>query len=191
MDHLGSHFWSQPVAVPDSLAETFVIDHQASTVLVQGSFQGSPAPLPGLNVYLFTSAGAHVGLHEMTDEAGRVVFHLPDADYRVRADYLGGQFWSPDFRRTDAAIVIPHGRAEIRVHRSGAPLNGARVYLFKEDGAYLGRYETTNAEGSSAFLLPVAAYRLRVDEEGRQHWTPTVPIAPDQLVPIEVDIATD
>ncbi len=59
---------------------------------------------------------------DLYDEAGQVIFNVPGAGYKVRADYPGGRFWSPDFRRQEAEVAINQSRAEIHVHRSGVPL---------------------------------------------------------------------
>ena len=92
-----------------------------------------------------------------TDDQGRVSFDLSDGEYKFRADYLGYQFWSGEFIWADTTVTIENGIAQIHVHRSGSPIIGARVYLFKGSGGYLGRYTDTDDGGNVEFELPVGS----------------------------------
>ena len=40
-----------------------------------------------------------------------MTFSLPQKDYKVRADYPGGQYWSEVFNAQNVAINIDHGYA--------------------------------------------------------------------------------
>ena len=117
-----------------------------------------------------------------------MAFSLPDQDYRVRVDYLGHQFWSEDFRSQDPMVTISHGLIKIHVHRSGVAATGARVYLFDEDGSYLGWNEITGISGSAEFMLPDHAFKFRLDENGEQHWTPVIQVHAGEESPVEVDL---
>jgi RHS repeat-associated protein len=53
-------------------------------------------------VYVFTAAGAYLGINGYTDGAGMVQFLLPDNSFKFRVDYNGNQHWS------DEIAIIPH-----------------------------------------------------------------------------------
>ncbi len=185
VDHLGYQFWSDMFQVPDSLSGSLTIMHQDVVISVEGFYQEAE-PLNGLKVYLFTPAGSYLGQYQVTDSDGHVTFDLPDQAYKVRADYLGQQFWSADFQSQATTVTIQEGLARVHVHRSGADVEGARVYLFSEGGSYLGWYEDTNASGMAEFVLPDRPYKFRVDEGGYQHWTPVCNIIAGQVNTIDV-----
>ena len=145
-------------------------------------------PLAGLKVYLFSPSGSYLGQHRITDSNGQVAFSLPDQSYRVRVDYLGHQFWSEDFRSQDPTLTIGQGLIEIQARRSGVAVAGARVYLFDQDGSYLGWNETTSASGHAEFRLPDHAFKFRIDENGRQHWSPVIQVNAGEESLVEVDL---
>lgn len=185
-DYLGYHFWSPDTIVDDDTQINLVISHQDVGIAVNGVFQGIEAPLEGVNVYLFTPDSSYLGLSRQTDVDGRVGFHLPERAYKVRADYLGQQFWSPEFTGQDTAITIPEGIARIQVIRSGQAVEGIRVYVFSAEGAYLNLNRTTDADGTVEFRLPVGTYKFRADYQGDRFWA-TADISADVTNPVRID----
>ncbi len=188
VDLLGAQFWSADYNVPDILTGTFTIAHQDLTATVQNDYP-SIQGLANVPTYLFSAAGAYLGCSANTDADGRVVYRLPDQGYKIRADYLGNQFWSEVFQSQDTILTISHGMAEIHVARAGSDLAGALVYLFSATDTYLGWSQTTDAAGRVSFLLPTASYKFRIDETGRQHWSPLTAVPAGQA--IEVPIVID
>jgi hypothetical protein len=164
------------------------IPHRQVKITAQGSFQGLPAPIEGIKVYLFSPTDTYLGLNQVTDSNGQVAFSLPDHNYRVRVDYLGHQFWSEDFRSQDTTVTINQGMAEIHARRSAYDVTGAKVFLFSEGGSYLGWNETTTASGRAEFILPDRAFKFRLDENGEQHWTPLIQINAGEVGTVEVDL---
>jgi hypothetical protein len=79
-------------------------------------------------------------------------------------------------------MTIPQGQVIVRALRSGAALQGAKVYLFSESGVYLGRIESTETDGRAEFVLPSRPFRFRVNEGADQVWTGVV------AVPAGVDV---
>jgi hypothetical protein len=124
----------------------------------------------------------------LTDTHGKAIFDLPQKTYKVRADYLGHQFWSEDFRSQDATVTIQQGLAEIHAQRSGNDVAGAKVYLFNETGSYLGWHEITDPNGITEFVLPERAYKFRIDENGEQLWTPLIQIQAGEETLIDFDL---
>ena len=186
VDYLGYQFWSDLFTVPDILSGALSIPHRDVTITFEGVYQGSQ-PITGMNVYLFTPTGSYQGKTQATNSSGQVSFSLPDKGYKVRADYLGAQFWSDVFQCQDTTVTIPHGVAQIIVTQSGNPVAGAAVYPFSGSGSYLGLTASTNTEGKAEFLLPNRSYKFRVDVGGVQHWSATEDITEGQVNLIEVN----
>ncbi|MCG2774402.1 MAG: hypothetical protein L6406_01875, partial [Desulfobacterales bacterium] len=97
------------------------IPHQPVEVTVLSVFQGVPEPIEGIKVYLFSSAGSYLGQYQQTNSSGKVTFDLPEKAYKVRADYLGQQFWSEEFAWHDTTVEVPMADAEITVTGAGFP----------------------------------------------------------------------
>ncbi len=188
VDYLGYQFWSPVYAINGNLSETFTIIHQDVTITVQRNYP-SPEPLSGVPVYLFTEGDAYVSQNQTTDANGQVVFNLPEQSYKIRADYLGQKFWSNPFTWQNTALTINQGMASVHVVRSGSDVAGAKVFLFSESGAYLGRSQTTNESGVAEFLLPNTSFKFRIDEGGNQYWSPVVTIQAGTVNNVEVDIS--
>lgn len=186
-DHLGYQFWSPPYDTSTILSGVLNLGEQDVAVTVRGSYQGLE-PIQGVKVYLFSPSGTYLGQVRVTGEDGSSVFTLPDREYKVRADYLGEQFWSSVFRRQDMTVTVNHGQVEIHVHRSAANVENAKVYLFSQEGAYLGQYEYTDETGRARFLLPDRSYKFRVDEGADQIWTPLVIIQPGVVNTVGLDL---
>jgi hypothetical protein len=184
-DYLGYQFWSAETSVTEDTAIDLTIPHQEVKVTVEGLFQGSAQPLPGLTVNLFSPGGAYLGLSQQTDGQGRASFALPEQAYKVRVDYLGGQFWSQAFTWLDTRVQVPLADAEVAVSGIGAPLSGVTVYVFSS-GSYLGVSGTTGSDGKVLFRLPAASYTFRADYEGNQYWSDEEALAADQVNPVPI-----
>ncbi|MDY6793291.1 MAG: Ig-like domain-containing protein [Thermodesulfobacteriota bacterium] len=188
VDYMGYQFWSPVYSVTGDMSETFTIAHQDVILTVQGEYQGMQ-PLADLPVYLFTESGAYQSQSQTTDGNGQVVFNLPQQSYKVRADYLGRQFWSDPFTWQNTQVTIDEGIAEIHITRSGSDVSGARVYLFSETGSYLSRFETTDATGKVQFLLPNRTYKFRADEGSDQTWSSDILIAAGTVNNVSIDFS--
>ncbi|MBN1602292.1 MAG: chitobiase/beta-hexosaminidase C-terminal domain-containing protein [Chitinispirillaceae bacterium] len=189
VDHLGYQFWTDIYYIPVTLSETFLLSHQDAVISLEGIYQGIVSPIPGASIYLYNSTGSYQNLFDITDEYGDVVFRLPDAGYKARADYLGQQFWSEPFQLQDTVISVNKGLAQVHVYRSGIPLEGANVYLYSGSGSYLNRYETSDSDGIAEFLVPTGSYNFRSNEGGDQVWSGVVGIIEDieNIINIEMD----
>jgi len=187
VDHLGYQFWSQVYQMPTTFSGNLTIMHQDVVIAVEGFYQSAES-LEGLKVYLFAPSGSYLGQNQVTDALGCVTFTLPGRPYKVRVDYLGRQFWSEEFQSQGTTVTIQEGLAQIHVHRSGADVEGAKVYLFSGAGSYLGWYEDTDSNGMAEFILPDRPYKFRVDEDGQQYWSPVYNIIAGQQTSVDMDI---
>ena len=187
-DYLGYQFWSEEILVVENTVMEMPIPHRPVEITAQGSFQGMSAPIEGIKVYLFSPTDTYLGQSKLTDADGKAIFDLPQKSYKVRVDYLGYQFWSEAFQSDDTTVTIGRGLAEIHVQRSGNDVAGAKVYLFSENGSYLGWNEITNLTGIAEFVLPDRAFKFRIDENGEQHWTPLIQIHAGQQSMIDFDL---
>ncbi|MFH2043999.1 MAG: RHS repeat-associated core domain-containing protein [Pseudomonadota bacterium] len=151
-------------------------------------YQSAFTPLESIKVYLFTSSGAYQGINATTDFQGQVIFSLPAQDYKVRADYLGSQYWSEVFNSQNTAIDIGHGYASIHVTETGTDIYDAPVYLFTETGSYLGRVIRTDSAGMARFLIPAKAYKFRVDYNGTQYWSDVVNVLTNEETTVDLQL---
>ena len=188
VDYLGYQFWSPVYAVPATLTAALTIPHQDVTITIKGNYQAAE-PIAGVPVYLFTEAGTYLYQNQSTDAAGQVVFNLPQKPYKVRADYMGQQFWSDPFTLQDAVLTINQGLAEVHVTREGNDLSGAKIYLFSETGAYLGQFQTTDVNGKVQFFLPDRVYKFRADEGGIQRWSQGIQINSTATTDVWIDLS--
>ena len=188
VDHLGYQFWTDVYYIPDTLSEIFVLNHQDTIVTVEGIYQGIVEPVQDINVYLYNSAGSYQNQYATTNENGEVVFSLPDAEYKSKADYLGQQYWSEPFQQQDTVIEIHKGLAKVHVHRSGTDLEGAKIYLYSGSGSYLNWYEISDVNGIAEFLIPSGSYKFRADEGVDQIWSGVIEITDDIENNIEIDL---
>jgi len=186
VDHLGSQFWTDVVSVPETLELTMDLDHQERTIKVEGKLAGDSRPLVDIPVYLFTPSGSYLSLNALTDGSGEVLFNLPQQSYKVRADYLGWQFWLDEFTQQNYTLSIPEGTAQVRVSSAGQDIQGVPVYLFSSSESYLGVHETTAAGGIAEFRLPAGVYKFRADYQNNQYWT-TVAIVEDLVNNVEIN----
>jgi YD repeat-containing protein len=183
-DYAGYQFWSDTVPVTTAISIDLTIPHHSVSITVNSTCQGTTAPLSGITVYLFSSSNAYLGLNQKTGSDGRVNFSLPDKDYKVRADYLGRQYFSPIFKAQDTVMNIPMADAEITVIQGGQAIGGVNVYVFTPSGVYLGITGVTDASGRVTFRLPAASYKFRVDYLGNQYWSSEESLIADQIKPI-------
>ena len=169
MDYLGSQFWSQEINVIQNTSITHTIPHQDVTITVGGIYQEVKNPIQGIKVYLFTASGVYQSQYQVSDTNGEVLFNLPEQAYKVRADYLGQQFWFNDFTWQDVQVDIPMAEAEITVSGAGQPLEEVNVYVFTGSGSYLIINDTTDVDGKATFRLPAGDYKFRADYQGSQY----------------------
>ena len=129
---------------------------------------------------------------------GRVAFAVPEGTYKVRSDFLGYQFWSPETHMTidtnidftiahqDAIVTLDSGTPEV-----SEPLAGIKVYLFTASGSYLGKKLVTDENDQARFHLPRQPYKIRADVLGQQYWsdvftwtdpTVTIPMADVEII---------
>jgi len=189
VDTLGYQFWTDVYDVPDVLSDVFTIPHQDVTITVEALDPGPvTTPLEGVNTYLFKPTSAYMGLTQTTDIAGLATYNLPDQEYRVRADFLGHQFWSDVFQWQNTTLSINRGTVELHIHLGGTDIVGATVYLFSESGAYLGLSGVTDENGNVSFLLPDRLYKFRIDHDGSQYWSDSITATGGTTTPIYIDL---
>jgi len=187
-DYLGYQFWSDETQIAGDTEVVLSIPHQQVEITVRGVFQGTVEPFAGVTVYLFTAAGTYLSQNLQTNASGTVIFDLPEKPYKIRADYLGRQYWSEEFVWQNRVVSIPMADAEITVTGGSMPQQGIKVYVFSTAGTYLGLNQATNTAGTVAFHLPAQSYKFRVDYQGSQYWSAESPLQADQVNPISVSV---
>ena len=136
---MGYQFWTSDSTVPNVLSDVLSIPHTDVTVTANEVYGYDTTPLDNIPVFLFSATGAYMSITAATNAQGQVTFNLPQADYKVRADYLSTQTWSDVFNATDATMAINHGLARVHVFRTSLDIYDAPVYLFSGPGGYLGQ----------------------------------------------------
>lgn len=179
-DYLGNRFWSQEITMAQSTGASLDIPHRQVSLSAVRTLGSESQAAADIKTYLFSESGSYLGISRTTDSSGQAVFSLPERPFKIRGDYLGGQYWSPVFTWTDPAIAIPQGQAVVTVTRAGKPLAGITVYAFDANGSYLGLNTETDAQGRAAFVLPQGSYTFRADDMGSQYWSQSLAVAPDQ-----------
>jgi len=180
-DFLGYQFWSPETHVTIDTNIDFTIAHQDAIVTLDGGPPEIFDPLAGIKVYLFTPSGAYLGEKRVTEENGQARFHLPRQPYKIRADFLGQQYWSDVFTWTDPTITIPMADVELILGGGGIPVQDQAVYVFSASGAYLGIRQTTDSDGKVFFRLPQGEYKFRADYQGSRYWSDATWVTADQL----------
>lgn len=140
--------------------------------------------LSNVTVYAFDESGGYAGLSAVTDEHGVAAFDAENfsaGNYLFRADYLSHQFWSPVISISGAnstAIIVEEETTEVAVSVSGEDKEGIKVYLFNENGSYLGVYGLTDSTGTVRFDLPAdKIFQFRADFLSNQYWSGPVSVA--------------
>jgi hypothetical protein len=185
-DYLGYQFWSGLLAVSGNVQFPFVIPHEEVVITVHGDCAADVQPKSDVPVYLFTPSGMYVSVNARTDANGQVIFSLPQKEYKIRADYLGAQFWSQVFNWEDKILVINEGTADVTVTNMGLPLQGVRVYAFTGAGAYLNLNGVTDGQGKTGFRLPPGSYKFRTDYMGSQYWSGDIVLVPHVANPVPI-----
>jgi len=183
-DYMGYKFWTLDSTLPDVLSDVLSITHTDVTVAVNQVYAYDTTPLPDIRVYLFSASGAYMGIRGDTDAAGEVTFNLPQAEYKVRADYLSTKNWSDVFTATDVAVDI----TRVHVFEAGIEIYDAKVYIFTGSGSYLGRMERTDSSGMASFLMPEGTYKFRVDYDGSQSWSDAISVLAHEEIAVEMDL---
>jgi RHS repeat-associated protein len=175
-DHMNNQFWAT-AAVAGNATNDIALSTGGGTFSLTVQKE-STAALAGIPVYVFSTSGAYLGLTATTDADGQVSFTMADGDYRFRADYMGYQFWTPDYtvpNNQSDVLAIAHQDVTVTVNEKFGvdvvALENVPVYLFTAAGAYMGQHVTTDASGLVTFNLPAADYQVRADHLSSQTWS--------------------
>ena len=174
-DILGSQYWSQPFTVAAG-ANAVAVDAGGGHLSVTLQ-KAASQPMAGVKLYLFNPSGSYLNRSVVTDAAGQAAFDVSAGTYRIRADYLGYQFWSQDVdvaADTDLAFEIPHQDVTFTLNGqfdTPTPLEGVRLYLFTLSGSYVNINQYTGADGQIHLQLPDQAYKVRADYMHMQFWS--------------------
>jgi hypothetical protein len=186
-DYMGYQFWSDETFITEDKSMVLTIPHQQDVVTVSGVFQGTSEPVIGIKGYLFSSAGSYMGQYQPTDADGKIAFNLPEKAYKIRADYMGQQFWSDAFTWQETTLNVSMADAEITVTGAGVPQQGVKIYVFSAAGSYLGLLNITDHEGKATFRIPEGVYKFRADTSGNKYWSSATNMVADQVNHVAID----
>lgn len=167
----------------DLAGNTEIVKTQVYTITPANSLQitvrkDTQNILAGVNVYLFNGAGSYLGQSKTTDAEGKAAFDITPGTYKIRADYLGYQYWSEVVQVTSTAnidLTIPHHVVNITVNSTyqgaSTPLADINAYVFTPAGSYLGLTQKTGSDGKVSFTLPDKDYKVRADYLSQQYFS--------------------
>ena len=175
-DILGSRYWSSVITVAGGGTNNIPVDAGGGffSITLQ---EDALTPMEGITVYLFTEAGTYLSRNAVTDASGNVAFDVPEGTYKVRADYLGYQFWSLAAlveADSDMSLTIAHQDVIITingVYVAADPIEGVPVFLFTGADAYMNQSQVTDMNGQVLFHVPEQAYKVRADYMIQQFWS--------------------
>jgi YD repeat-containing protein len=154
--------------------------------------------LQNVPVYAFTAAGAYIGLSTLTNSQGLAYFYrqaFQPGQYKFRADYLGGQFWTPPLPMPGTSayqLVIQEATATVTVEILGALQSGVTIHVCNADGTDLGLSQVTNSQGRVSFDLPVGlSFKFRVDIRNKSYWSNTTLITSGSPLEIPITIGAN
>lgn len=176
-DVLGTEFYTDPVPIQDETVNSVELQTGGGLLTVVLK-QDELTPMAGIDLYLFSDGGAYLGESGASDDLGQVSFEVPQADYMIRADYLGHQFWSGTIHVAEdieTELILIHRESRISVKRNFQerldPLAGLKVELFCSSGFYVGLSTETDDNGDAFFSVPDKAFKVRVNYLQAQYWS--------------------
>ena len=194
-DLLGGRFFSETVTVTAGGTNAVDLDTGGGT-LTAILDRGDGTFIEGTKVYLFSDSGKYLGQSGITGADGHTLFEVPSGHYKIRADYLGYQFWTQTIAvagDTEEALSIDHTDVVVTVLNDydGDLIvkEGIKVYLFTESGAFQRKFAITDNLGEAVFSLPDQEYKVRADYMGQKFWSEPF-IQTDTDVIIEEGLAT-
>ncbi|MFH0728941.1 MAG: carboxypeptidase-like regulatory domain-containing protein [Pseudomonadota bacterium] len=153
-DYLGYQFWTPDIVVSADKNEKLSIAHRDVTISVEEDYAGDIHGLNGINVHLFLASGSSLGKKLVTSDLGKVTFNLPEKEYKVRADYLGQQYWSEIFNGDDETVTIKAGKVLLTVSNMGHPLSNVKVHVFNSTGnCRQGEISGNGQQGFPSFIF--------------------------------------
>jgi len=189
-DYQGSQYWSHAEWLTAGQQNVVPISTGGGSFAIS-VLNSNAQPLTGLKCYVFSADDAYLGMFGVTDGNGQAFFDLADGDFKFRVDYLATQFWSdeatvPEVLSSD--MVIAHETVDVTVTTGAGAVEDVKVYLFSENGSYLGRYQETDTAGTVSFDLPVdSRYQFRADILSNPYWSDLITVAGDGTNIVSID----
>ena len=107
-----------------------------------------------------------------------VSFQVSEGEYKIKADYLGEEFWSEVIsvpEQLSASLLIEHQSVAVSVVRDFGTSNEALANipcaLFTADGADTGLIANTDAGGIAHFSVPLRSFKAKVEYLGNEFFS--------------------
>ncbi len=149
----------------------------AIQILFNEASESGPIDLP---VYVFNSSGGtntYAGYSLVTDFNARAIFWLPNADYSFRYPWHGLDVFTPVYSIGGSYSVTlpPLTQVEV-VDGVSIPSIEGLIYMYSEDGRYLGLQRQPDSLGRAIFPSPHHETRLKfaVDFDGARWYSASV-----------------
>jgi hypothetical protein len=141
-------------------------------------FKNAAEPLADVVCYLFDESGSYLGQQGSTNSNGLVGFTTASGKIKIRADYLGYQYWSdvysiPAVLSGTVSIQFSPVKMTIQSHYpvNGEALAEIPVQLFTADGTNVNKNGVTDDLGQIIFSLPNKPYKVKASYIGRYFWS--------------------
>jgi hypothetical protein len=160
-NYLGREYWTDAFTAMD--AEITIPEGIASVTVTQGA-----ELLENVNVYVFSTADAYLGLSAATDVDGQVAFRLPAGTYKFRADHMNSQFWATAAvagnATNDIALSTGGGSFALTVQKEKHGGTGRCIrYTCSALRALSGPHGHHGCHGQVSFTMADGDYRFRAD----------------------------
>jgi Flp pilus assembly pilin Flp len=165
-----STYWSDTYTLFSDTRGVIKINQTAFTVrVVDASGNG----LSGRPVAVYTEDGKYTGQQGTTNASGAAQFNLANGSYQFRSEVQAQFYWSekvslPGTTQTTINTGLRSYTITF-VNQSNQPLQGAEVFVRRDNGGYTGQNGTTNAAGQIAILLSEGSAQFRMDVNGKTY----------------------
>ncbi len=193
-DYMGTQYWSDAIEILEDAPNTVSLA-TGGGILHINLQRSAGEPISEVPLYLFSSSDTYLGLNQLSDENGDLSFRVSDGEYKIRADYMGYQFWSELISVQDDTsfdMTLPHQDQTITIQGDYngdiEPKEHIPFYLFSSSDSYIGINKSSDVGGMAVFTLPEQEYKIRADYLSMQFWSDPF-IWSDALVSIKEGIA--
>ena len=168
-------FTSGAYTVPDDTLAVIQVspnDFPVKVVTEDGS------GIPDIAVLAFREDGLYTGTQIATDSFGEANFSMLEGNFKFRAEYQGGEYWSAIYTLpgTSEGVIQTHRQAfPVRVQDlAGNPMEDISVGAYREDETYSGVSGQTGTDGVIQLGLAEGQFKFRAPYMGEIYWSDVV-----------------
>ena len=149
----------------------------------------SDNPIVGASIDFYYETGEYAYTGEKTNAEGKSITYLFPGTYYARATQGITLYYTEVFTHPGEGTLklqAGGGALTVKVQSGQTPLGSVNVYLYDENGHYLGKYVTTGSDGIATFSVEDGNYILRADYMGYSYYSKVVNYPTEKSVIIDV-----